>query len=86
VYQTLRAEGFDKNTLSQEAREGLAVRLYGEHRLSLGKAAELAGLPIIKFMDLLQMLEMPIVEYGDEEYAQDLQTIADLTRPAQDIP
>jgi predicted HTH domain antitoxin len=86
VYQTLRAEGFDKTTLSQEAREGLAVRLYGEHRLSLGKAAELAGAPIVKFMDLLQTLNMPIVEYGDDEYAQDLQTIAGLTHPARDIP
>ncbi|MBI4551115.1 MAG: UPF0175 family protein [Candidatus Latescibacteria bacterium] len=86
VYQALRAEGFDKDTLSQEAREGLAVRLYGEHRLSLGKAAELAGLPIIKFMDVLRSLNMSIVEYGEEEYAQDLQTISDLTHSAQGTP
>jgi predicted HTH domain antitoxin len=86
VYQTLRAEGFDKDMLSREAREGLAIRLYGEHRLSLGKAAELAALPIVKFMDLLRSLSMSVVEYGEEEYAQDLKTIADLTRPAQEIP
>lgn len=83
VYQALRAEGFDKDTLSREARESLAVRLYGEHRLSLGKAAELAGLPIVRFMDLLRSLNMPVVEYGEEEYTQDLKTIADLIRPAQ---
>jgi predicted HTH domain antitoxin len=83
VYQTLRAEGFDKETLSQEAREGLAVRLYGEHRLSLGKAAELAGLPIVGLMDLLRSLQIPIVEYGEEEYTQDLETIAHLTQPGQ---
>lgn len=86
IYQTLRAEGFDKNTLSQGALESLAVRLYGEHRLSMGKAAELAAMPIVKFMDLLRSLNMPVVEYGEEEYAQDLQTIAELTRPAQDSP
>jgi predicted HTH domain antitoxin len=83
VYQTLRAEGFDKETLSQEARKGLAVRLYGEHRLSLGMAAELAGLPIVGLMDLLRALQIPVVEYGEEEYAQDLETIAHLTQPGQ---
>ncbi len=81
VYQALRAEGFDRDTLSREARESLAVRLYGEHRLSLGKAAELAAMPIVKFMDLLRSLNMPVLEYGEEEYAQDLKVIADLTRP-----
>jgi predicted HTH domain antitoxin len=86
VYQTLRAEGFDKETLGQEAREGLVVRLYGEHRLSLGKAAELAGLPIVGLMDLLRSLQIPIVEYGEEEYAQDLQIIVHLTQPEQGTP
>ena len=85
VYQTLRAEGFDE-ILGQEAREGLAVRLYGEHRLSLGKAAELAGLPIVGLMDLLRSLQIPIVEYGEEEYTQDRQTIAHLTRSEQGAP
>lgn len=86
VYQTLRAEGFDKDTLSRGAREGLAVRLYGEHRLSLGKAAELAALPIVHFIDLLRAMNMPVMEYGQEEYAQDLQTIADLTHRDQGTP
>jgi len=83
VYQALRAQGKDKQTLGREARESLALRLYGEHRLSLGKAAELAALPIVKFMDLLQALQMPVVEYGEDEYAQDIRTIADLTDPSE---
>ena len=40
----------------------------------------------VQFMDLLRSLNMPIVEYGEEEYAQDLKTIADLTHPAQGAP
>jgi predicted HTH domain antitoxin len=79
VYQTLRAQGKDKQTLGREARESLALRLYGEHRLSLGKAAELAALPIVKFMELLQVLQMPVIEYGEDEYAQDIQTIEELS-------
>ena len=48
--------------LSQQARFGLAVRLHGNHRLSLGKAAELAGLSIIQFVDLLRtLLIAPVV-------------------------
>ncbi len=39
VYQTLRAEGLDKDDLQRKAGESLAVCLYQEHRLSLGKAA-----------------------------------------------
>ena len=79
VYRTLRAAGFDKDSLSREAREALAVRLYGEHRLSLGKAAEFSGLPIVRFMDLLRSLGMPVAEYGEEEWEQDLKTVAQLT-------
>jgi hypothetical protein len=40
-------------------------------------------LPIVKFMDLLQALQMPVVEYGEDEYAQDIRTIADLTDPSE---
>ena len=84
VYQALRAAGFDKETLGRKARESLALRLYEEHRLSLGKGAELAGLPIVKFMDLLHALHMPVIEYGEDEYRQDLQTIAYLTHPPKE--
>ena len=72
--------------MGQEARKGLAVRLYGEHRLSLGKAPELAGLPIVGLMDLLRSWQMPIMEYGDEEYTQDLQALSHLTQPGQGTP
>jgi hypothetical protein len=37
-------------------------------------------------MDLLRSLQMPIVEYGEEEYSHDLQTIAHLTQSEQGAP
>ena len=43
--------------------------------MSLGKAAELAGMPIVKFMDLLRSKGLPVVEYGEEEYRQDLDAV-----------
>jgi len=78
VYETLRAAGYDQATLSQEARQGLAVRLYGAHRLSLGKAAELAGMPLVAFMGTLRELGLPVCTYGQDEYAEDNKTIASL--------
>lgn len=75
VYRTLRAEGFDKNSLQREAQISIAVRLFEDHRLSLGKAAELAGVPLVRFMDILRQFKVPIVEYGEDELSQDLQTI-----------
>ncbi len=86
VYQALRAEGKDRQTLGREARESLALRLYAEHRLSLGKAAERADLPIVKFMDLLRGLHMSVVEYGEDEYAQDSATITALMHPTEGTP
>jgi predicted HTH domain antitoxin len=75
IYDLLRAEGADTVLLSREARESLAFRLYAEHRLSIGKAAELAELPIVRFMDLLRTVGLPVAEYGEEEYEEDLKII-----------
>ena len=75
VYQTLRAEGYDQSSLTDVARKALAVRLYGEHRLSIGKAAELAGVPVVAFMELLRAACVAVVEYGDDEHAEDMRTL-----------
>ena len=84
VYQTLRAEGLDEDDLQQKARESLAVCLYQEHRLSLGKAAQLAGIPIVQFMNILRELKMPVTFYGEAEYSQDLKTMEFLNRQREE--
>ena len=81
VYQSLKEDGLDREGLNREAQEGLALRLYAGGRLSLGKAAEVAGLSLIQFMDLLRALGLPVVKYGQAEYAQDLWTIEALLSP-----
>ena len=78
IYDLLRAEGADETLLSQEAREGLALRLYAEQRRSLGKAAELAALPTIRFMELLRSVGLPVAEYGREQLQEDLETLQSL--------
>jgi predicted HTH domain antitoxin len=79
VLQTLRAHGLGHEELSHKARGSLAVMLYREHLLSLGKAAELADMPLVKFMDLLADCGVAVTTYGEEEYAQDSETIQHLT-------
>ena len=82
VYQSLRAGGLDKESLQKEAQISVAVRLFADGRLSLGKAAEFAGVPLIRFMDILRRFNVPIVEYGEEEFVQDIQTIEQLRQAA----
>lgn len=60
------------------ARE-LAVLSYAEGRLSIGKASELAGMPIRDFRNLLASHNVPL-NYGVEDFAQDLATLRALGR------
>lgn len=80
VYDALVEAGMDLSEIAREARESLAARLYNEEYLSIGKAAELAGMPIVEFMELLRSMYLPVVRYDDAEYAQDLGTIAALEK------
>ena len=76
IYLTLQAAGFDKETLSERLKQDLAMRLYAEHRLSLGKASRMAGMSRADFMDLLVKNGLAVVEYTEEDYEKDVVTIA----------
>ena len=78
VYRALRAEGFNKVSLQKEAQIRIAISLFADGRLSLGRASEFAGMSIVNFMDVLRQSNVPIVEYDEEEFAQDLHTIEEL--------
>lgn len=55
----------------QRLRQELALALYARDLLSLGKAAELAGISRFVFSDLLTQRNIPR-HYGEEELAEDL--------------
>jgi predicted HTH domain antitoxin len=84
VYQALRAEGFDKTLLQKEAQTSVAVRLFADGRLSLGKASEFAGVSIVSFMDILRRFNVPVTVYDEEEFARDLETLQTLLKPSHD--
>jgi predicted HTH domain antitoxin len=60
---------------ARRVRVALAIHLFLSEEVSIGRAAELAGSPLIEFHDLLRTLDLPTAVYGPEEYAQDIATI-----------
>jgi len=55
-------------------RKLIAIELYREGIVSLGKAAEIAGVSKIEMMDLLREKGIPL-NYGVEELKDDLEVI-----------
>lgn len=54
----------------------LAVKLFDEEVLSLGKAAKLAGLTQSEFINHLGTLKIPLARYGADELAQEVAAFA----------
>jgi len=59
---------------AQEIRRELAVQLYVQGKLSMGKARELAEMTVYEFQCLLGSRGIP-VNYGVEDFLDDLDTI-----------
>ncbi|OGT89374.1 MAG: hypothetical protein A2286_12495 [Gammaproteobacteria bacterium RIFOXYA12_FULL_61_12] len=59
---------------SRHLKRELALALYAQGRLSLGKAREFAGLSLFEFRQLLSFRRIP-ARYGEEELAEDLEIL-----------
>lgn len=57
----------DEELLRHGVHVALAIKLFEEGTLSLGKAAKLAGLGYESFVDKLASLGIPVVDYPPEE-------------------
>lgn len=68
------AAGLDADNLSTEATRLLALELYREDRVSLGRAAELCHLPIERFMEFAGRHNIPL-HYGAEDLEEDRRTL-----------
>ena len=53
--------------VAREMRLALALRAYQDHRLSLGKAAELAGMERLAFMDVVSASGNTLFDYDEDE-------------------
>jgi predicted HTH domain antitoxin len=57
---------------TMEMRLFTALQLFGKHKLSLGKAAKLAGIGKEGFMVELDRYEIPLIDYDPDELENEL--------------
>lgn len=71
------AEAVSPRSLEDEARLLIALELYREGRVSLGKTAEVAGLSVGDFMYELRVRRIPL-NYDAEDLEHDLEVVNSL--------
>ncbi len=74
----VKAARFDPGNVSQDAAKLIALELFREQEISIGRAAELCGVPLAAFMEFAAAHEVPPLNYGLAELEQDRQTIVQL--------
>ena len=62
--------------LQKKVKVALALLLFQEKSISLGKAAELAEMNRVKFMQLLKNHGLTAYEYAEKDFQRDQQVIA----------
>ena len=67
----LRAANLEESNLSQEAARLLALELYREDKVSLGRAAELCQTPLAAFMDFVAKHGVPPLRYSLEDLEEE---------------
>ena len=68
------AAGMDGEDISAQATRLIALELFREDKVSLGRAAELCRLPIEKFMEFAGRHNVPL-HYGAEDLEEDRRTL-----------
>lgn len=59
-------------TLRQEITTSYALWLYQRERVTLAKAAELAGMDLYDFMGVCKANQVPVIDMGRDELAAEL--------------
>ncbi|MGH9448038.1 MAG: UPF0175 family protein [Terriglobia bacterium] len=72
--ELVRVANLEGGSLSQEAARLLALELYREDRVSLGRAAELCHTPVAAFMDFAARHGVPPLHYSFEDLEAERQT------------
>ncbi len=72
--ELLRAANLEEKNLSQEAARLLALELYREDKVSLGRAAELCQTPLAAFMEFAAKHGVPPLRYSFEDLEEERQT------------
>jgi predicted HTH domain antitoxin len=78
--EPLRVANLEESSLSQEVARLLALELYREDRVSLGRAAELCQTPLAAFMDFATEHGVPPLRYSFQDLEEERQTVDGLDR------
>jgi predicted HTH domain antitoxin len=70
----LRAANLDGENPSQEAARLLALELFREEKVSLGRAAELCETPLADFIDFAAKHGVPPLRYSHEDLDEERRT------------
>lgn len=62
--------------VQQTVKTALAVYLFQEQAISLGKAIELSGMGRLQFIELLQTHGIAAYEYTEHDFERDMQAVA----------
>jgi len=66
--------GLDTRNLPSEMARLLALKLYREDKVSLGRASELCQMPVEHFMEFTAQHNVPL-HYGADELEEDCRTL-----------
>ena len=64
----------------EDARLLLTMKLFEEGKVSLGKAAEMAGYTKRTYMELLGKRGIPIINYPPEELEQEMKVLEEMAK------
>lgn len=67
----LKTANLDEANLSQEVARLLALELYREDKISLGRAAELCQTPLATFMEFVAKHGVPPLRYSFEDLQEE---------------
>ena len=74
----VEAANLENANVSQEAARLLALELYREDKISLGRAAELCQTPIAVFIDFVAKHGVPPLRYSFEELEEERRSTDEL--------
>ena len=69
------ASGRSVEEMEREIRVLLAIKLFELKRVSLGRAAEVAGMGKIAFLDELGRIGVPVIDFGDDQVEHEFRDV-----------
>ena len=76
--ELVSAARLDNGNISEEAAKLIALELFREGEISIGRAAELSRVPLAAFMDFAASHGVPPLNYGLDQLEEDARTLEKL--------